>query len=156
MRIRDGKHTKFRCFSASQEVLFPNVYASRKANMSVIELAAQSIVAAANEIVAQLPVKAKIIRIHVGGDFKTLSYFDAWCLVARLRPDIIFYAYTKSIPFWVKRKMVIPKNLIMTASMGGKYDELALQNGFRTATVYTKESDVPRDYPSTTMIAMPP
>ena len=147
MRIRDGKHTLFRCFSASQEVLFPNVYKSRKENMSLIELAANSIRIAAEEIVNQLPKKAEIIRIHVGGDFKTLSYFDSWRAAAMKRPDVLFYAYTKSIPFWVKRQDVIPVNLKLVASMGGKFDQLALDNGFRTATVYTTESDVPKGLP---------
>lgn len=143
IRIRDGKHTKFRCFSASQEVLFKNVYNSRKANMDILSLAAQSSRIAAEEIVAAIPKNAGIIRIHVGGDFKTLAYFDMWRIVAAIRPGILFYAYTKSIPFWVKRKDEIRNNFILTASMGGKYDELAIQNGFRTATVYETENDVP-------------
>ena len=29
-KIKDGPHTKFRCFSASQEVQYTNVYNSRK------------------------------------------------------------------------------------------------------------------------------
>jgi hypothetical protein len=35
-RIKDGPHTKFRCFSASQEVLFTNTYKSRKRNHDAI------------------------------------------------------------------------------------------------------------------------
>lgn len=143
IRIRDGKHTKFRCFSASQEVLFPNVYKSRKANMDVLSLAANSVSIAVKSLWENIPKNAGIIRIHVGGDFKTLAYFDAWRELAIIRPDIIFYAYTKSIPFWVKRKDNIPENLILTASMGGKFDDLALASGFRTATVYETENDVP-------------
>jgi hypothetical protein len=143
VRIRDGKHTKFRCFSASQEVLFPNVYKSRKENMNILPLAAQSIKQAAEIIVDNIPKKAGIIRIHVGGDFKTLAYFDTWNTVARMMPDINFYAYTKSIPFWVKRLGLIPNNLILTASIGGKYDDVAIQNGLRTATVYETIDDVP-------------
>src|SRR5688500_2669546 len=34
--IEDGPHTQFRCFSASQEVLFTNVYNHRKHNTDVI------------------------------------------------------------------------------------------------------------------------
>jgi hypothetical protein len=71
----------------------------------------------------------------VGGDFKTLAYFDVWLAVAKARPEITFYAYTKSIPFWVKRIGQIPANFIITASIGGKYDALACEYGLRTAQV---------------------
>jgi hypothetical protein len=148
IRIKDGKNTKFRCFSASQEVLFPNVYKSRKENMEIILTnAAINKVQAAELLIKAIPVKAGIIRVHVGGDFKTQAYFDTWLEVARKMPERIFYAYTKSIPFWVKRKDVIPENFILTASIDGKYDELALSHGFRTATVYENESDVPDGTP---------
>ena len=115
--------------------------------MSLIELAAQSVKDASSEIIKQLPKNAEIIRIHVGGDFKTLSYFDAWRNAAMQCPDKLFYAYTKSIPFWVKRKDSIPDNLKLVASIGGKFDTLALENNFRTATVYTTKSEVPKGLP---------
>lgn len=35
-KIKDGKHTKFRCFSASQEVQYTNVYNSRKHNFDLL------------------------------------------------------------------------------------------------------------------------
>jgi hypothetical protein len=147
MRIRDGKHTKFRCFSASQEVLFPNVYKSRKHNTELLNIAAQSIEQAAGYIVDSIPPKSNLIRIHVAGDFKTLNYFDAWLNAIRQFPNKLFYAYTKSIPFWVKRKDSIPTNFILTASIGGQYDELALEHKFRTATVYENETMVPDGMP---------
>jgi len=147
VRIRDGKHTKFRCFSASQEVLYPNVYKSRKANGEIVKLAAQSKRLAVNELLAAIPKKCGIIRIHVGGDFKTQAYFDVWYKVAQSRPDILFYAYTKSIPFWVNRIDNIPTNLTLTASIGGKQDSLAIKYGLKTATVYTDVKDVPFGVP---------
>jgi hypothetical protein len=74
-------------------------------------------------IEASLP-NAEIIRIHVAGDFKTLTYFDAWCQVARNNPHMTFYAYTKSLPFWVRRMDTIPSNFVLTASRGGLRDDL--------------------------------
>lgn len=141
MRIKDGKHMEFRCFSASQEVLFPAVYKSREANGELVILAAQSPELAAVEIVANIPKKTEIIRIHVAGDFKTKNYFLAWILAAKLRPDIIFYAYTKSIPFWVALRDKIPANMILTASIGGKFDHLARQHSLRTAKVFMYDED---------------
>ena len=140
VRIRDGKHNKFRCFSASNEVLFPAVYASRKANGDILKVAALSTKQAATLLLAAMPKKAGIIRIHVGGDFKTQAYFDTWLRVAEQRPDVWFYAYTKSIAFWLKRIAVLPENLIMTASIGGRQDELAVANNLRSATVFETES----------------
>ncbi len=142
MRIQDGKHTDFRCFSASQEVLFPAVYKSRKANGdAILTVAAKNPELAATEIVANIPKKTEIIRVHVAGDFKTKNYFLAWILAAKIRPDIVFYAYTKSIPFWVKLENQIPENFVLTASMGGKYDALAIEHGYRTATVFDYEHE---------------
>lgn len=133
--IVDGPHTQFRCFSASQEALFTNVYNNRKANMALVELAAVSIDDAAKSIVESIPVKCKAVRIHVGGDFKTQAYFDAWLLAAKMQPAIVFYAYTKSLPFWVKRLGDIPANFVLTASYGGYKDSLIAEHNLRFAKV---------------------
>lgn len=144
MHIEDGKHTVFRCFSASQEVLFPAVYKARKQNEALLVAAAKDKAAAVQSVLAQLPAKCGIMRVHVAGDFKTQSYFDVWMEVARQKPDMLFYAYTKSIPFWVKRLNSIPDNFVLTASIGGKYDSLALANGLRTATVVENQAEADR------------
>lgn len=135
MRIRDGKHTLFRCFSASQEVLFPTVYSTRKENMGIIEMAAIDKDSAADYFVSQLPKRTGILRFHVGGEWKTQNYFDMGIKVAKLRPDILFYSYTKSIPFWVARLGDIPDNFVLTASLGGRFDELALTHNLRYCRV---------------------
>lgn len=139
LTIKDGKYTDFRCFAASQEVLFPSVYRARKNNLKIVELAAKSPKEAADLIVLQIPKNCQVLRLHASGDFKTQNYFDAWVIAATLRPDIKFYAYTKSIPFWVKRIGLIPSNLVLTASLGGKYDALAIKNGFKTVLVVDNE-----------------
>jgi hypothetical protein len=36
------------------------------------------------------------------------SYFDAWLEIARLNPDILFWAFTKSAQFWIKRIDTVP------------------------------------------------
>jgi hypothetical protein len=140
--IQDGKHTLFRCFSASQEVAYPNVFVARKANTDfILPLAASSPMKAAAALVAGLPDDAGCVRIHVAGDFKLLNYFDAWIEAANRRPDIRFYAYTKSLPFWAKRLDVLPSNFLLTASRGGKADALIEDYGFREARVVFSESE---------------
>ena len=135
-KIKDGKHTKFRCFSASGEALYPNVYVSRKRNMDTIKACTskKQIVKLLQEA---LPKQAQdnIVRIHVGGDFYNQRYFDAWLQVCRDNPDVIFYGYTKALPFWIKRLDDMPDNLAMTASFGGSRDDLISKYGLRFAKV---------------------
>lgn len=134
--IQDGPHTKFRCFSASEESLYPNVYDSRNDNWQILrKCGTQENMAAL--IIASLPKLAKCIRVHVGGDFFNQLYFNAWMETARAKPDILFYAYTKSLPFWVAAKAAksIPPNFTLTASKGGYKDGLIQQYRLRQAVV---------------------
>lgn len=134
-KIVDGEHTQFRCFSASEEVIYPNVRESRINNMQLVEYAAESIGRAFDCIDANFPKDCEVLRIHVGGDFKTQAYFDAWVEYAEYRPDVIFYAYTKSLPFWVNRIGKIPNNFVLTASYGGYRDKLIAEHNLRYALV---------------------
>jgi hypothetical protein len=139
--IQDGPETQFRCFSASQEVLFSNLYKLREANGEVVKLAAESVYAAAGALMGAMPNNAGIIRIHVGGDFKTRAYFQAWLEVARQMPDRLFYAYTKSLPFWVDEKKTLAKlpNFVLTASRGGYKDNLIKKHRLRESVVVFSE-----------------
>lgn len=140
--IQDGPHTQFRCFAASQEVLYTNTFNARKHNMDTIKQVLKqpaSVAELVAMIIRSLPKKAKYVRVHVSGDFYTQDYFDAWMEVARQKPTVLFYAYTKSLPFWVARKDEIPSNFVLTASMGGKWDMLAHIHGLRSARVVFSE-----------------
>lgn len=96
--------------------------------------------AVADLLEANLPKKFDILRVHVGGDFFNQVYFDGWMEVARRNPDKHFYAYTKSLKFWVKRIDSIPSNFSLTASYGGKHDELIVEHGLKYAeVVYSEE-----------------
>ncbi len=142
-KVVDGPHTKWRCFSASQEALFTNVYNSRKHNTEIVKVAASNIPLAAKMIADSLPKKAKVIRIHVGGDFATKAYFQAWILVAHENPNVIFYAYTKSLPFWkwAADNGILPDNFILTASYGGWKDSMIATEGFKSALVVMSEDE---------------
>jgi len=138
LHVKDGPHTLFRCFSASQEAFFKNVYKNRKDNFDIVKYFLGEIDGVnklATAIVGNIPKKCKAIRIHVGGDFFVQLYFDAWLAAAKLRPDIVFYAYTKSLPFWVKRIGEIPANFVLTASYGGYKDELIAEHNLRYSKV---------------------
>ena len=121
-KVTDGPESRFRCFAASQEG-WSSVRGSRWANMQMLREAGVK-AGMSDLILRSLPSWAQYVRIHVSGDFFSQEYFDAWAEVAALRPDIVFYAYTKSVPFWVTRKNTLTPNFRLTASRGGKFDKL--------------------------------
>ena len=133
-RIKDGPDTQFRCFSASQEVLFTNTYLSRKRNHDAIH-ALHTSDDMADALCAALPKDARVIRIHVSGDMFSHKYFLAWCKVAQRNENVLFYAYTKSLAFWVRSRDKVPFNLVLTASYGGRDDHLIEEYSLRSAKV---------------------
>ena len=132
--ITDGPDTQFRCFSASQESAFKSVRVSRWANMDLLK-ARRTTAAIRDLILESIPSDTILIRIHVGGDFYSQAYFDAWIEVAQRMPDVIFYAYTKSLGLWVNRMEDIPDNLRLVASRGGKFDKFIDEHDLPSATV---------------------
>jgi hypothetical protein len=140
-KITDGAQTVFRCFSASQEALYRNVRENRWFNFGLLK--GKTVEETAELILASLP-KQDIVRIHVGGDFFSQVYFDAWMLVAERTPDKIFYAYTKSIKFWTYRFDQLGRagtaNFKLTASRGGRDDCLIGEFDLKEAVVvFTEE-----------------
>jgi hypothetical protein len=139
-KIKDGPNTKFRCFSASQEVQYNNVYNLRESNFTELRNMSQDDIFAA--LSNALPSDAGIVRIHVAGDFFNQAYMMAWCLIAKANPDKLFYAYTKSLRYWLelKNNHKIPDNLVFTASRGGREDFLIELHNLREAiVVYSEE-----------------
>jgi len=137
--IQDGKHTQFRCFSASQEALYTGTYNQRKHNFDLVKNKET------NEMVElikrSIPKNTQIIRIHVGGDFFNQKYFDAWLQVSKDIPGILFYAYTKALPFWIARIDEIPTNFKLNASKGGRRDELIKEHNLKEAIVVFSEEE---------------
>jgi len=132
--IKDGLHTQFRCFSASQEVAFTNVYNLRENNFTAVR-SLKSSKEIADLIQSAMPPDLGICRIHVGGDMFNQVYFDAWLEVARNNPDRLFYAYTKSLIYWVNRLDSIPSNFVLTASRGGRLDHMIEEYNLRSSVV---------------------
>lgn len=147
-KIRDGKHTEFRCFSASQEALFPAVYNLRMANFQAMQsVAKQGPSAVADALDSVLPKKAGIVRIHVGGDMFSENYFLGWLHMAIRNPTVLFYAYTKSLKWWVEHtdKVNNLDNFVLTASRGGRDDHLIDQHNLREAVVVGYETEAERN-----------
>lgn len=142
-KITDGPNTQFRCFSASQESLYPAVRKQRLGNFEELRKlkTVEEISGKLQQALPKINKKGlgKIVRLHVAGDFFNQTYFDAWLAVAKNNPDRTFYAYTKSLSYWVNRLDEIPANFKLNASKGGKQDHLIDQYNLKYAEVVFSE-----------------
>jgi len=128
--------TKFRCYAAMAE-RFPAVRESRWNNFEYL----------LNGGDIEIPKDATHIRIHGSGDFFNQGYFDKWLQVCRDNPKIKFWAFTKSIRFWVARLNEIPDNLCLQASKGSYGDYLIEKYNLKYAEVFKSKKDVPKNMP---------
>lgn len=141
LRIEDGEHCKFRCFSASQEARLPLTYRKRKNNW--LQLRTARTERGIYRILADdLPSSAGIVRFHVSGDFFSQAYFRAACLLAEHNPDVLFYAYTKALRFVIRTDR--PANFVITASRGGVDDHLIARHGLRESVVVHTKAEAKR------------
>jgi len=132
--IQDTKDTQFRCFAASSEVQYDAVYHSRAENLQriVASLSAgvdQCVDLLDRSIQTHRRKQTKLVRIHESGDFFSLAYLQAWIKVAERNPDLKFYCYSKSLNLFLD--VALPSNFYMTASYGGKHDDLINQGYFK-------------------------
>ena len=146
-KIQDGPDTEFRCFAASAEATYPSLRNMVWHNFELLKQALKLDKEAGFEncphttalINKSLPKKFDIMRVHVGGDYFSKRYLRAWIDVARQNPDKIFYSYSKSLNFFLE--WALPSNLVLTASRGGKYDELIDVAGWKEALVVYSEQE---------------
>lgn len=131
-----GKFTndseEYRCYASSAE-RFPGVREHRWNNFNFVR----------NGGVIEIPKGCENIRIHASGDFFNHDYFNMWVKIATNNPEINFWAFTKSIGYWVDSLPYIPDNFILTASYGGRQDHLISENRLKSCRVYSDISDVP-------------
>jgi hypothetical protein len=139
-KIKDGKDNEFRCFSASQEVQYTNVFNLRKHNFDLLR---QPNIHMDLLLMDSMPKDAGIVRIHVAGDFFNSEYMWAWWLTASENPDTLFYAYTKSLRYWIDivNEMPILDNFVLTASYGGSNDYMIDEHNLRSTKVVFSEAE---------------
>jgi len=144
-KIKDGPDTEFRCFAASAEATYPSLRKMVWHNFGLLkDSLVDGVDACADLICASLPDKFDIMRVHVGGDYFSEKYLQAWIEVAKRNPEKIFYSYSKSLPFFTK--FALPDNLVLTASRGGKYDDMIDLHGWKEAlVVYSEQEAKERD-----------
>ena len=142
-KIVDGKYAEHRCFSATNEAAFPTVFNDRKHNTDLLQ-ACKSEDEIYNLLDFSIRKSFDPFRIHIGGEFYNQMYFNAWCKFASDNPYRIFYAYTKSLPYWINRLGEIPSNLSLTASYGGRADNLIKKHNLKYAIVVDHPDEAER------------
>lgn len=138
-RIKDGPFCEYRCHTAIDEVLKPAVRLARQHNFDLLKGKTRDEMIELIEASLPRPNWNFLIRVGVAGDYFNQAYFDAWLNVAKNHPDTIIYSYTKSIPFWLARRHKLPDNFRLTASWGGRYDDLIIPNRLRSVKVVMSE-----------------
>lgn len=77
------------------------------------------------------------IRIHDGGDFLSQVYAESWLAIARLFPNINFYAYTKEVQLFKETLLVVtPSNFTLIYSYGGRQDHMIDREVDRNSDVF--------------------
>ena len=146
-KVTDGPDTVFRCFMASAEARSPSLRKLVWHNLELIKEALKRDAQAGFEnmphtsqlINKSLPEKFDIMRVHVGGDYFSKKYLMAWIEVAKRNPDKVFYSYSKSLHLF--KQFALPENLVLTASRGGKHDDLIDLHGWKEALVVYSEEE---------------
>ena len=86
---------KIRCYAAMDEARRPNVRKPRWDNYDLLKAEKTTVGKAAlirRSIEATGLIRGGTLRVHIGGDFYSQSYFNAWMIAARHFPQITFYS----------------------------------------------------------------
>tara|TARA_R110002110_G_scaffold23125_4_gene88675 strand:+ start:358 stop:1143 length:786 start_codon:yes stop_codon:yes gene_type:complete len=139
-KVVDGEKTEHRCYSASQEAQYTGVYNRRKHNFDMLKECTTS-AEMLNLFRDSMPRDAGIVRQHVGGDFFNSLYFRAWLDFAAENPKTLFYAYTKSLNYWIDNIELVNAlpNVRLTASRGGRLDSMIEEHNLRESVVVLSE-----------------
>jgi len=113
------------CYARQARYLMPLVAAPREHNLAWLrEHGPGDFVKVAVEDVNNLHNSWSRIRIHDSGDFYSEEYMLAWFSIARLCPHMEFYGYTKRISLLASNRALMPENMHIVQSVGGKEDAL--------------------------------
>ena len=101
-KIKAGPESTIRCYAAMTEALSPAYSAIVWHNFDLINKVRNDEDALFDLYSASIDMHPSllILRSGVSGDFYTQAQANALMRVADDRPNILFYAYTKSVPFF--------------------------------------------------------
>lgn len=84
--------------------------------------------------------KADAIRVHDSGDFYSREYLKKWITIANDNPEVNFYAYTKSLPYF--KDITLPENMDVIFSVGGYKDKTINFDKDRHAQIFDNIEDL--------------
>lgn len=115
------------CYARQGRYAMPNVKQAQETRLALTK-SPEFISTINNELAKTKAVK--IVRIHDSGDFYNENYLASWESIALANPKIQFYAYTKMVELVKKHQALklIPNNLKIIFSYGGKQDDLIVKN----------------------------
>lgn len=97
------------------------------------------------DVPQELPADAKIVRIHVSGDFTSPEYIQGWFTLVQRHPHVRFFGYTRSwrVPELLPHLRILRllPNIQLFASMDPSTEELP-PAGWRRAWI----AEDPREY----------
>ena len=145
--LKEGKNSIFRCYAASQENQYLNVYKARKYNLDLILKSLKgeygffrTYELIHNSIQKHITKNIDKVRIHSSGDFFSGEYLRAWLKVARVNEHLKFYCYSKSLHLF-GTNISLPDNFFLTASFGGKRDDLIHKGYFKRWAIVVNSED---------------
>jgi len=123
------------CYAWRFERLRPNCHRAYLRNLA-LSLEPERFV---SHVLDSLPEDAALVRVHVGGDYYSPEYCQAWYRICEARPETQFWAYTRSYAVATLRPALeqlraLP-NLAMFASVDP--DMPAPPEGWRLAFIET-------------------
>jgi hypothetical protein len=124
------------CYADKGTFKYPNVQAKYNANYELTKKPELFIESIQSELIKK---RVEFVRIHSSGDFYSLNYLRSWLTIAKNNPNIIFYGYTKSVPFF--KSVTLPPNFIFCFSTGGKMDHL-IKDTDKRAVIFDSKEDL--------------
>ncbi len=113
------------CYARQGHYVQPNVIIPREHNLAcVVSWPVHQLIDALTSDLDNLHRSWHRVRIHDSGDFLTPAYFHVWLAVARHCKDKEFYGYTKMISLLREHRHLLPSNLHLIQSVGGKEDAI--------------------------------
>lgn len=114
------------CYADQGRLAMPAAKDARELNLDIINsLSWEDFVNLISEDLTKMR-SITHVRIHDSGDFYSRPYYKAWIDIAKDNENVVFYAYTKSLPFL--KWDLHPKNFRVVQSLGGKRDDLVDRN----------------------------
>ena len=140
------KHCEKDCYADAVEKFRPNLKVKYTDNLELSKR--DDFVDIINAEIDEFHYLDKYIRLHTDGDFYSADYFAKWVKIALANPDIIFYAYTKSVKIVkdYESQHGLPKNMSITYSYGGTQDDLINPETDKHVIVISQDAPAPAGY----------